>query len=122
MSFAILRRSVGEMSRPAWKGTVVPRLSATLYTKDDKGKGAWVPLTPLVNPGGDAFHRTLDSKTYKAVEVVGRFGKLSERAGSAKADTVSAGGKLTVCVAPVYSGEEPCVTFDVTSRFRVYQR
>jgi hypothetical protein len=101
---------------------VVPRLSATMYAKDAQGKGSWVPLSPLVNPGKDAFHRVLDSKGYKAVEVVGVFGKLTDRAGKLKPDTVNAGGKLTVCVAPVYRGEEPCVTFDVTSRFKVYTR
>ncbi len=101
---------------------IIPRLSASLYAKDNNGKSSWLPLSPLVNPGADAFHRIVDSRTYQAVEVVGRFGKLTDRAGSLKPDTVGAGGKVTVCVAPVYKGEEPCVTFDVSSRFRVYNR
>ena len=99
---------------------VIPRLSASLFVKDAAGKSAWLPLSPLVVAGADPLHGTFDSKTYKAVELVGRFGKLSDVAGKSSADTVGAGGKLTVCVAPVYKGEAPCVTFDVTSRFKVY--
>ena len=102
-----------------WQGRrtfyVIPRLSASLFVKEDTGKSAWLPLSPLVVSGADPLHGTLDSRTYKAVELVGRFGKLSD-----VADTVGAGGKLTVCVAPVYSGEAPCVTLNVTSRFKVY--
>ncbi len=99
---------------------VIPRLSASLFVKEETGKSARLPLSPLVVAGPDPLHGTLDSKTYKAVELVGRFGKLSDVAGKRSADTVGAGGKLTVCVAPVFSGEAPCVTFDVTSRFKVY--
>ncbi len=112
--------------RERWGGRrefyVIPRVSATLFARDDKGKGQWLPLTPLVNPGDDAFHRTVPSKGYKNLELVGKFGKLSDRAGTLKPDTVGAGGKVTVCVSPVYKGEQPCVTFDVTARFRVYSR
>ena len=35
MSFAICRRSNGEMSRPGWKGTVVPRPSGWRYCRCD---------------------------------------------------------------------------------------
>ena len=99
---------------------VIPRLSASLFVREENGKTAWVPLSPLVNPGSDALHGVLSSKKYKYVELSGRFGKLSDVAGKRSADTVGAGGKLTVCVAPVYDGEAPCVTYDVTSRFKVY--
>ena len=112
--------------RERWGGKrnfyVVPRVSANLFAKDDKGKGQWLPLSPLVNAGDDAFHKAIPSKGYKSVELIGQFGKLSERAGKLKPDTVGAGGKVTVCVSPVYSGEQPCVTFDITARFRIYSR
>lgn len=111
--------------RQRWPGRrtyyVIPRVSASLYAVKD-GKGRWVPLTPLSNPGNDPFHRTLESNGYKQVELVGVIGKLTERAGEAVPDTVSAGGKLSVCVSPVLRGESPCATFDITARFRVYQR
>ncbi len=112
--------------RERWGGKrefyVIPRVSATLFAKDEKGKGQWLPLSPLVNLGEDAFHRTIPSKGYKNLELIGNFGKLSQRAGTLKPDTIGAGGKLTVCVAPVYKGEQPCVTFDIAARFRVYSR
>jgi hypothetical protein len=47
-------------------------------------------------------------------------GKLADKAGTLKPEVVSAGGKISVCAAPVYRGETPCVTFDVTARFKVY--
>ena len=101
---------------------VIPRVSANLYAKDDRGNGRWLPLSPLVPPGADALHTTLDSESYTAVALVGKFGKLSDVAGKGTPDTVGAGGKLTVCVSPIRSGEDPCVTFDLTARFRVYRR
>lgn len=112
--------------RQRWPGArtfyLIPRVSATLYAKDSRGNGKWLPLSPLVNPGTDALHRAVDSATYEAVELTGHFKKLSDVAGQNRADTVSAGGKLTVCVAPVRSGETPCVTFDITARYKVYTR
>jgi hypothetical protein len=99
---------------------IIPRLSASVFVKDKDGKTAWLPLTPLTVAGSDPLHGTLESRTYQAVELVGRIGKLRDVAGTRRADTVGAGGKLTVCVAPVLRGEAPCVTFDVTARFEVY--
>jgi hypothetical protein len=99
---------------------LIPRLSASLLVKDKDNKSAWLPLSPLTVAGSDPLHGTLDSRGYQAVELVGRIGKLSDVAGTKRADTVGAGGKLTVCVAPVLRGEAPCVTFDVTARFGVY--
>ncbi|WP_424949583.1 hypothetical protein [Deinococcus sp.] len=101
---------------------VIPRVSANLYAKDSRGEGRWLPLSPLVTPGPDPLHTTLSSRGYRAVELTGKFGKLSDLAGTRTPDTVGVGGKVTVCVAPVMSGEAPCVTFDVTGRFRVYHR
>jgi hypothetical protein len=109
-----------------WQGRrafyIIPRVVANLYARNDKGEGKWLPLSPLVNPGLDAFHRTIPSKGYKNIVLVGNFGKLSEKAGKLKPDTIGAGGKLTVCVSPVLRGEQPCVTFDITARFRIYSR
>ena len=101
---------------------VIPRVSANLYVRDDRGNGRWPPLSPLVTPGDDALHATLESADYEAVKLNGRFGKLTDVAGKLTADTVGAGGKITVCVAPVRAGEAPCVTFDITARFKVYKR
>ncbi|WP_019586436.1 hypothetical protein [Deinococcus apachensis] len=110
--------------RERWPGPrtfyFIPRVSATLYTKDGKGNGHWLPLAPLVNPGDDPLHRAVSAQTYKTVELGGQFRKLSDVAGGDKSDTVGVGGKLTVCVAPVWPGEDPCVTFDITARYRVY--
>jgi hypothetical protein len=112
--------------RERWGGQrkfyVVPRVSANLYARDEKGKGQWLPLTPLVNLGEDLVHRVIPSNGYKYLELIGEFGKLSDRAGTLKPDTIGAGGKVTVCAAPIYRGEQPCVTFEVTARFRVYSR
>ncbi len=112
--------------RDRWKGDrsfyVLPRLSATLYARDARGNGRWLPLSPLVNPGADPLHRVIASSDYRQVELVGRFGKLSDVAGDRTPDTVGAGGKLTVCVSPVRDGETPCITYDVTARFHVYRR
>ena len=58
----------------------------------------------------------------EAVELSGTLGKLSEVAGDLTPDTVSAGGKLTVCASPVQRGEAACTTFDITARYRVYLR
>ncbi len=100
---------------------VIPRVSASLFAGEGQ-KGRWLPLTPLANPGNDPFHRALDSKGYKAVELEGKIGKLTDRAGELAPNTISAGGKITVCAAPVYRNENPCVTFDIAARFRVYKR
>ncbi|GBF06834.1 hypothetical protein DAERI_110016 [Deinococcus aerius] len=112
--------------RERWPGPrtfyLIPRVSATLYAKDGKGNGHWLPLAPLVNRGDDPLHRAVSSRTYAAVELGGPFGKLGDVAGKDKPDTVGVGGKLTVCVAPVRPGEDPCVTFDITARYRVYGR
>jgi len=112
--------------RERWPGRrtffVVPRVSATLFVKDGKGKGQWLPLAPLVNPGGDPLHLALDSAGYDHLELVGRFGKLSDLAGERLPDTLGAGGKLTVCASPLRAGEAPCATFDLTARFKVYKR
>ena len=101
---------------------VIPRVSANLYARADRGTGRWLPLSPLVTAGGDPLHTTLESGTYKAVELTGSFGRLNEVAGKNTPDTVGAGGKITVCVSPVLKAEDPCVTFDVTARFKVYRR
>ncbi|EYB68655.1 hypothetical protein DEIPH_ctg018orf0050 [Deinococcus phoenicis] len=112
--------------RERWPGArtfyFIPRVSATLYAKDSRGKGRWLPLSPLVNPGGDPLHRAAASQSYEAAELTGQFPKLSGVAGEDRPDTVSVGGKLTVCVAPVLAGEAPCVTYDITARYRVYTR
>lgn len=40
-----------------WPGVrtfyVIPRVSASLHSKNSKGEGKWQPLSPLVNPGPD---------------------------------------------------------------------
>lgn len=100
---------------------IIPRVSASLFAGEGQ-KARWLPLTPLANPGSDPFHRAIDSRDYKAVELQGQMGKLTERAGALVPNTVSAGGKITVCAAPVYSAESPCVTFDIAARFKVYKR
>ncbi|MFC4639247.1 hypothetical protein [Deinococcus hohokamensis] len=100
----------------------IPRMSASLHAKDGRGQGRWLPLSPLVNLGADPLHRAVASSAYEAVELSGRLGNLGAVAGDLTPDTVSAGGKLTVCVAPVLRGEAPCTTFDLTARYRVYLR
>jgi hypothetical protein len=100
---------------------VIPRVSASLFAGEGQ-KGRWLPLTPLANPGDDPFHRALDSRDYKAVELEGKIGKLTDRAGELAPNTVSAGGKITVCAAPIYRNEAPCTTFDIAARFRIYKR
>jgi hypothetical protein len=101
---------------------LLPRVAARLLVRDSKGKGQWLPLAPLVNPGADPLHLAVDSKGYKAVSLAGAFGKLSSLAGERTPDTVSTEGKLTVCAAPLRAGEAPCATFDLTARFKVYRR
>ncbi|WP_420594574.1 hypothetical protein [Deinococcus sp.] len=118
--------------RERWPGRrtfyVLPRISATLFVKDSKGKTQngktqWLPLAPLVNPGANPLHRAVDSQGYDHLELVAKFGKLASLAGEERvADTVGAGGKLTVCASPIYAGEAPCATFDLTARFKVYKR
>ena len=109
-----------------WPGVrtfyVIPRVSASLHSKTSKGEGKWQPLSPLVNPGPDPMHRALSSRGYQAIELTGKLGKLSDTAGQNTPDTVSTGGKITVCVAPIYQGEDACKTFDVAARFKVYTR
>ena len=112
--------------RERWPGNrtyyVIPRVSASLHSKNSKGEGKWQPLAPLVNPGADPMHRAINSSGYEAIELTGRIGKISTTAGTNTPDTVSTGGKITICVAPIYRGEEPCKTFDVAARFKVYTR
>jgi hypothetical protein len=132
-NFALLDETYSECKlllplalRERWTGKrtfyIIPRVVANLYAKNEKGEGKWLPLAPLVNPGQDSFHRTIQSKGYENIMLVGDFGSLKERAGLLKPDTIGAGGKLTVCVSPVLRDEQPCVTFDITARFRVYSR
>ncbi|WP_221089365.1 hypothetical protein [Deinococcus aquaedulcis] len=109
-----------------WPGArtffLIPRVSATLYAKDARGQGQWLPLAPLVNPGPDPLHRAVSAAGYEAVELSARLGKLTDAAGERTPDTVSAGGKLTVCAAPVPRNVAPCTTFDIAARFKVYRR
>ena len=105
---------------------VLPRVTASLYVKGSERRkesdGRWVPLAPIVNPGRDPLHRIVSAADYGAVELQTSFGQLASQAGGGHADTVSAGGKLTVCAAPVSAGEDACKTFDVAARYRVYTR
>ncbi|GAA5503662.1 hypothetical protein Dxin01_03421 [Deinococcus xinjiangensis] len=109
-----------------WAGArtfyIIPRVSASLHTVGERGAGKWLPLSPLVNAGVDPMHLAISSRQYSAIELTGSFGKLSDKAGGNKPDTVSTGGKVTVCAAPVYKDEDPCKTFDVAARFKVYKR
>lgn len=68
------------------------------------------------------MHRAVPSDGYQAVELTGTLGRLDQRAGDFTPDTVSTGGKLTVCASPARAGDTPCVTFDIAARFRVYRR
>jgi hypothetical protein len=110
--------------RERWPGRrsfyVIPRVALSLRANDKNGTGSWIPLEPLINPGTDPFHRVIDSREYKAVELSAKMGRLADKAGTLKPEAVSAGGKISVCAAPVYRNETPCVTFDVTARFKVY--
>jgi hypothetical protein len=110
--------------RERWPGRrsfyVIPRVALSLRANDKNGTGSWIPLEPLINPGTDPFHRVIDSRQYKAVELSAKMGRLADKAGTLKPEAVSAGGKISVCAAPVYRNETPCVTFDVTARFKVY--
>ncbi len=110
--------------RERWPGRrsfyVIPRVALSLRANDKNGTGSWIPLEPLINLGPDSFHRVIDSRNYKAVELSAKLGRLSDKAGSLNPEAVSAGGKISVCAAPVYRNETPCVTFDVTARFKVY--
>ena len=112
--------------RDRWPGRrtyfVLPRVSARLLVRDAGGKGQWLPLAPLVNPGTDPLHLAVESKGYRELVLLSRFGKLSTLAAERTPDTVSTEGKLTVCAAPLRSGEDPCATFDLTARFKVYRR
>ena len=118
VDFVLADEDYGECKlalRQRWSGRrtffVIPRVSATLFVKDKQGHTQWLPLSPLVNPGADPLHLAISSAGYDHLELTGRFGKLSALAGEQQADTVGAGGKITVCA-----------TFDVTARFRIYQR
>lgn len=116
--------------RERWPGArtfyVLPRVTASLYVKgggrSNQNEGRWVPLAPIVNPGRDPLHRAVPAADYGAVELQTSFGQLATQAGGGHPDTVSAGGKLTVCAAPVSAGEDACKTFDVAARYRVYTR
>ena len=101
---------------------VVPRVSATLHARGERGQGHWLPLAPFVNPGPDPLHRAVASRDYAAVELTAAFRPPGEVAGELRPDTVSVGGKLTVCAAPLRPGEAPCQTFDLAARYRVYTR
>jgi hypothetical protein len=110
--------------RERWPGRrsfyVIPRVALSLRANDKNGTGSWIPPEPLINPGADPFHRVIDSREYKAVELSAKMGRLADKAETLKPEAVSAGGKISVCAAPVYRNETPCVTFDVTARFKVY--
>ena len=119
----VLKVSQGEAQAAYQRVTgKAPKTAPSLHSKNSKGEGNWQPLTPLVTPGGDPMHATLNSRGYQAIELNGSFGKLGDVAAENKPDTVSIGGKITVCAAPIYKGEEPCKTFDVAARFKVYTR
>ncbi|WP_155299065.1 hypothetical protein [Deinococcus kurensis] len=101
---------------------VVPRVAATLYAHDTRGKGHWLPLAPLVNPGDDPLHRAVPAGTYRTLELGAALGQPARAAGDLTPDTVSVGGKVTVCAAPAPADGPPCVTFDIAARYRVYTR
>lgn len=101
---------------------VVPRVAATLYAHDTRGKGHWLPLAPLVNIGDDPLHRAVPAGTYRTLELGAALGQPARAAGDLTPDTVSVGGKVTVCAAPPPADGPPCVTFDIAARYRVYTR
>lgn len=113
-----------------WKGSrrfyIIPRLSADVsgIQPDNASKRTRVPLSGFMNPGNDALHRVVFSENYQAVELFSSIPTaLKTSLGEPyQAASYNINGKITVCVGPVYQGEEPCVTFNVIARFKVYHK
>lgn len=113
-----------------WKGSrrfyILPRLAADVTGQDRQKneKRVRMSLANLINPGKDPLHRVIPSEGYKAIELVSQIRRpLREWVGEDfQALSYNISGKVTVCVGPVYTGEDPCVTFDVIARFKVYRK
>ena len=112
--------------RERWPGRrtffVVPRVSATLFVKDAKGKGQWLPLAPLVNPGGDPLHLALDSAELRPSGAGGPLRQAQRPGRGAPARHPGRGRQVDCLCCARCSGEAPCATFDLTARFKVYKR
>ena len=113
-----------------WKGSrrfyIIPRLSADVsgIQPNNASKRTRVALSSFMNPGNDPLHRVVNSENYQAVELFSAIPtalktSLGERY---QAASYNINGKITVCVGPVYQGEDPCVTFNVIARFKVYHK
>lgn len=103
----------------------LPRISVALFSQDkDLKNGRWTPLGSFGNLENDVLHRIVSSKEYKRAELVGNLQKpLQDWAGADRIPKVlGIEGRMSVCVSPVYKGEEPCITFNINSRYNIYKR
>jgi hypothetical protein len=104
----------------------LPRLSVALFADDGAAqnpKGKWITLSSFGNPAPDVLHRAVRSHDYKTADFYGGLERpLKDWAGTLTPKVVGINGRVTVCVASVYKGEEPCVTYDIYARFNVYKR
>ncbi len=113
-----------------WSGVrtfyFLPRISVALLADDNAAqnpKSKWITLSSFGNPAPDVLHRAVRSRDYKTADFYGGLERpLKDWAGNLTPKVLGINGRVTVCVAPVYKGEEPCVTYDVYARFSVYKR
>jgi hypothetical protein len=104
----------------------LPRLSVALAADDgatQNPKTRWITLSSFGNPAPDVLHRAVRSRDYQTADFYTGLEKpLKEWAGNLTPKVLGVNGRVTVCAAPVYKGEDPCVTYDVNARFSVYKR
>jgi hypothetical protein len=131
--YSVCKLSMPLALRERWKGRrtfyFIPRVSMNLYSeasqadKEGKRKSRWLALPALVNLEDDASHRIVASTGYKTLELQNKpSDSLKNLAGGLVPRLVSIEGRVTVCVAPVYRGDLPCVTFEVRGQYNVYNR
>jgi hypothetical protein len=131
--YSICKLSMPLALRERWKGRrtfyFIPRVSMNLYSeaaeadKEGSRKSRWLALPALVNLEDDPSHRIVASTGYKTLELQSKpNNSLKNLANGLVPRLVSIEGRVTVCVAPVYRGDLPCITFEVRGQYNVYNR
>ncbi len=105
---------------------ILPRVTVELVSQSKAApvKISRTPLTNFGNPLPDTLHRLISSKDFQTVDL---FMNLSGALGTQVAQNFVAqalgvSGKLTVCADPLSKGEDPCLTYNVIARFKIYRQ
>lgn len=105
---------------------ILPRVTVELVSQSKAApvKVNRTPLTSFGNPQPDTLHRLIPVKDFQTVDLfMNLSGNLQGQvAENFVAQALGVSGKLTVCADPIGKGEDPCLTYNVIARFKIYRK